>query len=921
MRYIIGIDLGTTNSAVSYIDTNAKHLFVQTLAIPQFTAPGRIEYLATLPSFCYLRAREEWPTGAFKLPWKEEQTTFVGQFAKDHGARVPTRLVQSAKSWLCNVAADRRDRILPIDAADPSQRLSPVEASAKYLQHIKEAWNATIAKADAASEFEAQEIILTVPASFDEVARSLTVEVARLAGFTHITLLEEPQAAFYSWIAQHEKSWEQGFKEGDAVLVCDVGGGTTDFSLIEVQQKGEKLTFQRMAVGDHLLLGGDNMDVSLAYYIEKKIESQGHPPLDSLQWLQLRAEARTAKERLLGDDSERAYTIVLQGTGASVIKGSLTYTIHKQEVEELLLSGFFGIYNLEEALQLRKAEGFRTMGLPYENEPSVTKQLAHFLQQAHYFQQGKGPSHVLFNGGAMKSFLFQQAITHSLKQWYPNRSLTVLPSHSLDLAVARGAAYYGKVRQGLGVAIEGGLPRNYYLAIDVKQANGEVSRKALTLLTKGAQEGDTFQPEQIFTLLPNTPVVFHLLTSHVRLHDHAGQLVAIDENEMQAMPPIRTVLRFGKRQSHPTVQEPIPVRLGIRLTAVGTLDIWLESQVTEHKWNLEFQIRSASGQDHVLQEEIHQQDEMFDKRELEESQRAIIALFEQEPSSIRPGTIMDHLEEILDKKRREWSSSVLRGLWDPLLKASGYRKRSPELEARWWNLVGFCLRPGFGYPLDDFRIKELWKIILGDLKGNSGVECQIQQWICFRRTAGGLNKGQQMQIASELLPSIFNKKSGKIEVRGKAELYLYSERIRAFASLERIETSLKIRVGEGLLERILKGEALPVDYWALARLGARHLVYGSIGQVISREIVSKWIEKLLSLPVSHSDQLPLVLAHLARKTDHREINVLPELTTRILEQYPDEAIRTILLYQQPLSAGEQEYLFGDRLPSGIFIEI
>ena len=403
-------------------------------------------------SFCYLPGQDEWPLGSLNLPWKENPAMFVGEFAKKQGARVPTRLVQSAKSWLCNVAADRRDKILPIDAADIMRRLSPVDASASYLIHLKEAWNQTIAKADAESEFEEQDIVLTVPASFDEVARTLTVEAGRLAGLRHFTLLEEPQSAFYSWISQHEKTLEAVLKANDSILVCDVGGGTTDFSLIEVKTQDSLLAFNRMAVGNHLMLGGDNMDIAVAHYLEQRLRDKGYPPLEGSQWLQLQAEARSAKEYLLAQNSTQAdsYSIVIQGTGSSVVANSLSTTLFREELEGLLLKGFFDQYSLEEALRLKKRAGVKTMGLPYEEEPSITKHLAHFLQSAGTFREDKGVDYLLFNGGAMKAELFQRAIYESLSRWFPKKAIQILPSVSLELAVARGAAYYGKVRRGLG---------------------------------------------------------------------------------------------------------------------------------------------------------------------------------------------------------------------------------------------------------------------------------------------------------------------------------------------------------------------------------------------------------------------------------------------------------------------------------------
>lgn len=884
MRYIVGIDLGTTNSAVAYVDTTKPPYAIQLFSIPQFVGIGRVESQSTLPSFCYLVAKEEWPPGSLTLPWKQETHTFVGELAKTQGARVPTRLVQSAKSWLCNVAANRRDKILPVEAADISQRLSPVEASAKYLNHLKDAWNA----AHPHDELEEQDVILTVPASFDEVARLLTVEAARLAGLNQITLLEEPQAAFYSWISQHEKNQ---LKEGETILVCDVGGGTTDFSLIEVHQKEDQLVFQRMAVGDHLLLGGDNMDAALAHYVDQKLNT----PLSATQWHQIQAEARNAKEYLLQDSlsPEATYSVVLQGTGASVIKGSASVTLKKSEVEDLLLKGFFGEYDLQEALQIRRSRGVRTMGLPYEDEPSITKHMAHFLQQARYLE--RGVDYLLFNGGTMKPTSFQNAIASSLARWF--KEPKILSSASLDLAVARGSAYYGKAKRGLGITIGGGIPRTYYLEVEIKES-GKIIHQALTLLPRGSEEGASFEPQQTFFVKPNTPVSFSLLTSHVRLNDEQGQFLPIDEQEMQRLPPIQTILRYGRRQG--SSQENIPVHLGIRLTAVGTLELWLQSQATEHRWDFEFQVRTH---------QVRQQEETFDVRDLTEAKQSIEKLFS---GQLKPNQVMEKLEEQLELERREWPSSILRALWDPLLQFASKRKASEALNNRWWNLAGFFLRPGFGYPLDDFRMKEVWKIILVDLKETKNLETQIQQWICFRRVAGGLNKGQQMQLASEILSVLFNKKSARIEVKSKTDEYAYSEKIRAIASLERIEIPMKVRLGEAIIQRIVQGEAVSADYWALARIGARHLVYGSIGQVVPRETCEKWIVQLLNTKDIDIEQLTFVLNQLARKTDHRELNVSESILKMIVEKVG-------LFDSHTMTTEEQEQILGDRLPAGLVL--
>lgn len=921
MRYIIGIDLGTTNSAVAYVDTTKERYPVQLLSIPQLTSLGRVESQSTLPSFCYLIFKEEWPPGSLKLPWKEETSTFVGQFGKLQGAKVPTRLIQSAKSWLCNVAANRKDRILPIEASDSSYRLSPLEASAKYLNHIKDAWNATVAKGNSESQFEEQEIILTVPASFDEVARALTVEAARQAGILNLTLLEEPQAAFYSWISHHEKSWEKKFVNGDSILICDVGGGTTDFSLIEVVEKNSQKSFQRMAVGDHLLLGGDNMDRTIAHYLEEKMKEQNQPSLEPSQWQQFYAEGRRAKEELLDPHGNKtAHTLSIQGIGSSVIKGSRTLEVEKSEIEKLLLTGFFSLYPLEEALKLNKSRGMRTMGLPYEDEPSITKHLAHFLQQANYL--GKKINYLLFNGGTMKPRLFQEAIHQSLKNWYHGDSPELLDTVSLDLAVAYGAAYYGKAKRGIGVKIQGGIPRTYYLKVDVQQGNN-TNQKAFTLLTRGSEEGDTFKLDQIFSLRPNQPVSFNLLSSHVRLNDHQSNLIDIDEHEMQMLPPIHTVLRFGKKQlAGDQIHETIPVQLGIKLTPIGTLEIWLDSINSDHRWNLEFQLRSLSGSEAVTDRREISLDETFGTNYLNDAEKLISELF-YPVGSIKPDKIMEKLESLFDKERRLWSSTLLRGLWDLLYKFAPSRKISTEHEARWWNLAGFFLRPGFGFPLDDYRMKEFWKIILPELKIPKASEIQLQQWICFRRVSGGFSKGQQTQIASELAQGLFGK-NNKIEIKNKNELYHYSEKIRVLASFERLEIPLKIKLGEAILDRIYRNEANQYDYWALGRLGARHFLYGSIAQVIPRETCEKWIEKLLTIEFLNQktaiqEDLKFCLIQLARKTDHREINISEAIVNKILSKY--DSIKDNLLNQRELTDIEEEKLLGDRLPSGIVLHL
>lgn len=903
MRYIIGIDLGTTNSSVSFIDTAQAHLSVQPFLIPQLSSHSTLEQALSLPSFSYLLDAHEIANNRLKLPWKQSVDDVVGHYALSQGSKVPTRLIQSAKSWLCHSAASRREKILPFDSDPSSRHLSPVEASASYLRHIKEAWNYTMARSKPECEFEQQEIILTVPASFDEVSRLLTVEAAKAAGFNTMTLLEEPQAAFYSWIAEHEKEWTKLFAKGTVILVCDVGGGTTDFSLIEVIKPSADslLGFRRVSVGDHLLLGGDNMDAALACLLEERL-----PELSSMQRMQLKHQARQAKECLMSEPLKESYKVVLQGTGSNVVKGSLTAEITRQEVQSLLLNGFFGSYEWEEAISLRQASGIKSMGLPYEDEPSITKHLADFLKQS----GGLKPQFVLFNGGAMKPLSFQKAIVDSLKRWFPETDVSILESVSLDQAVSRGAAYFGKARRGMGVKIGGGTSRGYYLALQ----EGE-SVKALTLLPKGAEEGMAYELQQTFHVIPNTPVSFQIYTSHTRLNDVQGDLIDLDLNSMHALPPLLTVLKFGKKVLGSELHGKIPVHLFVKFSELGTLELWISSQVSDHQWSLEFQLRTAAGQENSLASlDKGRLDETFDFRFLDKAKEHIREAF-QPGSLVKFERLNEELEEILEQPRRNWTPSILRGLFESLLESAPKRKLGKEAEERFWNFSGFLLRPGFGYPLDDFRIKELWKIILSDLQSKRPIEVKVQQWICFRRIAGGLSKGLQMHLMNEILPSLVN---GEMIIKNKTDAYHTLEKIRTFASFELLDVSLKVKYAQAILKRIKQGVADKAEFWALGRIGARHLVYGSAANIVPSVECEKWILELMKTETVKKEPLLFTLSQLARKTDVRELNVSEKLRETLIEKFPE--LKERLTQTSHLSLAEQEQIFGDKLPLGLSLE-
>lgn len=885
-RYVIGIDLGTTNCAVAYVDTNKEKNpsgSISQFLIQQLSMPGFVESKELLPSFCYLATDSECATGALTLPWEATRNTVVGTFAKDQGAKTPTKLIQSAKSWLCNSAAERREKILPPICFDPNRRLSPVDVSALYLRHIALSWNATLAKGDPAKEFEEQDMILTVPASFDEVARVLTLEAAKKAGLSKITLLEEPQAAFYSWIYSHHHSLYNYFKKDDIILVVDVGGGTTDFSLIQVTlAQDEEIGFQRRAVGNHLLLGGDNMDLAIAHMLESKNSVE-----EELSLL-----ARSAKESFFSKNPPEKISLFLQGKGSKVIRGGVRIEVRKEEVQNLLKEGFFHEEPLESALQMKKKQALRSMGLSYESEPSILKHLAHFLHS-----NKSMPNYVLFNGGSMKPELFRASILNSIATWFQVPRPKELTSHSLDLAVSRGAAYFGRVQRGLGIRITGGLPRAYYLKIECK----DEKRVALTLLSKGSPDGFIYESEHLFEAKTNTPITFQLLSSNIRLEDLPGSLVPILEEEMLFLPPIQTVLRLGKGQNH------VKVRLFAELTHIGTVQLWLQLEKSDHKWLLEFQLKSKEGPENTLSSlEKRRVDETYATTDLESAKKLLKEKFKSDPKNV-----LTELETLIEMPKSKWPSSVLRSLFDTLFELKSDFFSNSEAELRFWNLAGFFLRPGFGYPLDDYRIKELWKIILAEYKKQKPFDCMIQKLICYRRISLGLNKGQQLQLASEILPELYSNLQGKKE----GNIYEYTEKLRLAASLESINREQKIRLGDLLLKKISKGKSIDVDLFALGRIGSRHLIAAAFVHTLPHQDVEPWIETLLSVKTLKPLDKKLLLEKLARKVEGLEFNISSTLVEKILQEFPES--RHLLTEMVSLELEEQEDLLGDTLPPGL----
>jgi molecular chaperone DnaK (HSP70) len=982
-RYLVGIDLGTTNSALAFIDTHEKPRRVRDFPMPQLVGPGDVAARPTLPSLHHHVGEHELPPGATRLPWTPKDAPapdhVVGELARAQAALVPGRSVLSAKSWLCHPRVDRLADILPWGGAPDVPRLSPVEVSARYLRHMLAAFcfDKQVTLGDV-------EVVLTVPASFDEVARELTVEAARRAGLPleRLTLLEEPQAAFYHWLADHARLAEE-VEAGDLIFVCDIGGGTTDFTLIEVhksdsagpgsggdkvkgQDKGRgdvaarKIRFARTAVGDHLLLGGDNMDLALAKRLEQTTLGGGRLPPHTFAGLV--QSCRTAKERLLGESAPERFGVHVAGRSSKLIGGGLHAELLRTDVEATLLDGFFPRIGAD-AEPARQRAGLQEFGLPYAADPAVTRYIAAFLRQ-----HRARPTVVLFNGGVLCAAAIRQRILDVIARINaeaagPGAEVAtarprLLTNDAPDLAVARGAAYYALSRKGEGLRITGGAARAYYVEVEGPQrgpadARGEQTLVCLTPrgLDEGAEVELRGRPLQLLT---NRPVRFRLFSSAQREGDQPGDVLRLPPSELTELPPLYTVLRHPRSSQ----ERPIEVSLGARITEIGTLELWARSLPGEAdakagkdakdtdepiKWRLQFDLRSSEG----LSEGGAPGAEPGAAASADvaapgtgSAEAGLLAAAAEHINQVFAGSapvagLPKALQSVLGP-RDGWSTATLRGLWEALKAHRERRGRSAAHEARWLNLAGFCLRPGFGYALDDWRVKEAWRVFNAGLIHEREDPCKLEWWILWRRIAGGLSRTQQdelwKRVAPLVLPSLRRLDKKPPSPQELAEIW------RAVASCERIEVKKKIDLGEALLVQLEK-KRTEYGLWALGRLGARMPLYASIDNVVPKAVAQRWITRLVALKLPEGAsaeeryQLGQAAAELGRLTGDRVRDLgegeRQKLAAWLLQTVPisdgaqadgaaeAQHLSRIVTEVVPREEREERFAFGDTLPAGL----
>ncbi|MEL7496610.1 MAG: Hsp70 family protein [Planctomycetota bacterium] len=942
-RFVVGIDLGTTNSAVTWIDTEEHNWKINILSIPQLVAAGEIESLDTLPSFHFQPPRTGQDEAAsLKMGWDKKNPKYcVGAYARDETAKTSGRGIASAKSWLCHAAVDRSSELLPWHGADDVQRLSPVEVSSRYLKHIRKAWDQQFPNDPLAD----QDIVLTLPASFDEIARELTIQAAAHAGLKRVVLIEEPQAAFYAWVYQQGDDWESRVSIGQKILVCDIGGGTTDFTLIRVRKSNEshsndsetdrtesndKLQFHRVAVGNHLILGGDNLDLAIAKYLEQKL-NQGKP-LESYQLDVLIGISRNLKEQMLANHQETSATVSLPGRGAKLLGSSLKAEVTSSEIQKLILGGFLPEVSIADRPQ-RHASGFQEFGLPYASDPAITKYLAEFLvthatagQESHSetpTNEEVRPDVVLFNGGFFASPVLRQTTIERIRSWFAESdadwSPNILDNDRLDLAVARGAAYYGMVRRNEGVRIAASLARSYYISL------GGQPEQVICLLPGNAEAGQTFELDRTFQLTISQPVEFSIYVSSTRLADAAGELMPVDPEQMKTLPPIRTALRAKSRNE----KRDIPVRLRVGLTEIGTIDLSCHEVDSDRSWKLQFDVRSATQTDLESHQGLGETEGFVDETTWQSCEQAIADVF-GEANNAPPKSLVKQLTEITGMDRYEWPMSLLRRIWAALMDHQEGRRKSAAHESRWLNLLGFSLRPGYGLALDDWRVTETWRHVNGKLAfGTPAI--RNESLILWRRLAGGLTRGQQTSIADPLLAALrsLSRKLQGLKIKNTTVLMRPEESVevwRLLGSLEWLSPNTKHEIGSlivSLKDKPKLSSARDAMIWSLGRLGQRAPIYGPLNSVMNAQVTEEWINSIIAI-----DEAPpsyqLAVVQMSRVTNDRYRDLDSSFRDRVVRWLERQSAqpRWVELVQEygTFDAEEQGKLVGESLPQGLRLE-
>lgn len=920
-RFSIGVDLGTTNSALAYAPLNGDAP-PEALAIQQWESPGALTEATTLPSFLYLPE----DGGAAELPGRVAGTQgwIAGRLARRRAGETPGRVVRSAKSWLIHHSADRSAPILPWGSEDlqPAQKISPVRAAALILSALRDAWDARFA--GSGFPFDGQEITITAPASFDAAAQRLTLNAAEEAGFpAGVRLLEEPQAAFYCWLERHgaaEPLWEgvdRYTAEPRRVLIVDVGGGTSDFSLFELRPDASVAIpdIRRVAVSDHILLGGDNIDLALAVLMEPRLAAE-RGQMSGPQWDHLVASCRDLKERALSGlgSTEEHYVVALPGRGSSLVAGAQTAKLARDEVERLVLDGFFPLCDAR-ARPYRTQSGLRDWGLPYAADSAITRHLADFLRDRPRVDA------VLFNGGSLHAAVLRQRLIDQIAAWQDGARPIELENAEPDLAVARGAARFGKLLHGQAGRIAAGAARSVFLAVETAPAADEASTPALIcVLPSNAAAEQTFEISPPGLELRTDQLVSFQAFSSTR-HDRcrAGDVLPWDADVFHALPPLETIIRTAQGADVGS-DRTLPVRLAAKMNPLGLLQISClgTDPQSSQSWPLEFNlrpherggaVRGAAARAPVAPNAATEA--------LEAAREHIATLFTRPPpkSGLTANAVLKALERLIGLPRHEWNAALLRNLWPALNEQTLGRKLSVEHEEAWLTLAGFLLRPGFGFAHDGLRMDELWRLRDAGL-GFPGKRSKVQEYILWRRVAGGLTaERQERLLAGEL---------GGIRA-GKAS----PELVRLAGSLERLPRETKAELIETFTAQALqRAEAKQHCAPYLAALGLllnRTPLYAGPETVVAADLVERTYAAFRDFDWRESElsECCNLFLKAARVVDDRNLDVPKSLRNQIVRKLESAGVaanRTATIRGfTPVGGADRTTLYGESLPPGLVL--
>lgn len=922
-QWLVGIDLGTSHTVVAAarLEEN-REPEIEGFQIMQLVGLGEVGQRPLLPSVQYQASPDEISPGDCVLPWEtpsnhndRSNLPIQGLLARQLGAKSPGRLVASAKSWLSHPTLDRTAPILPWGGVEGVEKISPVAASTGYLQHVRYAWNDRYPQAP----LEHQELTITIPASFDEAARTLTCDAARAAGFRHFQLLEEPQAVFYDWLWRERHQVADHLDGVRLVLVVDLGGGTLDLTLISVHEGENGPELSRIAVGQHLMLGGDNLDLALAHLAETKLASAGQK-VTPLEFSQLVEQCRQAKELLLSASAPQHAKVTLLGGGSRLIGGTRSVEFERSEVQTLLVNGFFPMVEWGEFPDRRRS-GVVEYGLPFARDPAITRHISAFLtEHRHVIAEAKGndevgsllPDALLLNGGVFKSPLLEKQLMLQFKHWGAG-DIRCLENPHPEESVAHGAVASAWARRGQSIKkIRSGAPRSLFLVLDGER---EAKAKLCCLLPRGTEEGQNIVlSDRRFKLKVGSAVQFHLVASQDDYTPLPGTLAELDESAFKALPPLSLVMDARGR-----AEEAIEVQLLAALSPVGTLDLQCVALDDEDlRWKIEFELRSQSEVPlGGIQYEEHPQ--------LGAARELILGVFGPRSKSVDPKAVKRlraDLERLLGPKE-QWDFMLLRGLAETLIQGLSNRRRSQDHERVWLNLTGYCLRPGFGHPLDESLVARVLEIFPQALQYSQESQVWSEWWTLWRRIAGGLDETRQIAIFESALPYL---EPSRLRLTHQADLAKKrgpEDLLRLVANLEHLPAKEKFRIGEWLLLRIGKPGDQRVLWWSLGRLGARKPWHGSSHNVIPATEVRPWLNRMMGEEFKKNSDAALSAALVARYTGDRLLDVDTVTRDKVVNllqeaKLPESWIQLVTKVSD-LSDSDEQRVLGETLPPGLVL--